>query len=122
MQLSVCLSDAPRLNIGASARADRVSLMGKSDRDANKASKLERDARRLSELNGIIAQLWGIRAECVEAAALFVATAERLRIVRPGTRDTRSAMALDVTSLPRRCLISFSVRGADCRHRQPWWE
>lgn len=67
--------------------------MGKSDRDANKASKLERDARRLSELNGIIAQLWGIRAECVEAAALFVATAERLRI--PVRARAVSILAID---------------------------
>lgn len=67
--------------------------MDKSERDANKADKLRRQGRLLTELTGMIAKLWGTRAECVEAAALFVATTDRLGI--PVQARAVSILAID---------------------------
>jgi len=67
--------------------------MGKSARAGNKASKTERQGNYLAELTGVIGKLWGDRSECVEASALFAATAERLRT--PVTIRAVSVLAID---------------------------
>lgn len=54
--------------------------MGKNAQAANKKAKLDRQAQQLDTLTHIIAELWGQRLECVEAAALFAATANSLGI------------------------------------------
>lgn len=54
--------------------------MGNSARGANKTEKLDRQAQQLDTLTHMIGKLWGQRRECVEAAALFAATANRLGI------------------------------------------
>lgn len=54
--------------------------MGNDARASNKKAKLDRQAQQLDTLTHMIGKLWGQRRECVEAAALFAATANRLGI------------------------------------------
>jgi hypothetical protein len=70
--------------------------MGKSARAANRVEKTERQAKQLTELTNIIGELWGNRSECVEAAVLFVATAQRLSI--PVEARAVSILAVDTTT------------------------
>ncbi|WP_315070670.1 hypothetical protein [uncultured Microbacterium sp.] len=95
------------------ASIDRVSLMGKSARDGNTADTLRQQERLLSDLTGMIAKLWGTRAECVEAAALFVATADRLGI--PVQARAVSILAIDTQE--HRVSMTGIAAGADAERR-----
>jgi hypothetical protein len=87
--------------------------MGKKSRDANKAGKRVRQARLLSELTKMIAKLWGTRSECVEAAALFAATAERLGI--PVRARAVSILAIDTEDA--RTSMTGIAAGAEAERR-----
>ena len=68
--------------------------MAKGARESNKAQRSERQAKQLTRLTEVIGVLWQGRPECMEAAALFVATAERLRI--PVEARAVSILAIDI--------------------------
>lgn len=67
--------------------------MGNKSKSANAAAKAERQIDQLLVLTEIIARAWGTRKECVEAAALFVAVANRLNI--PAEPRAVSILAID---------------------------
>ncbi len=90
-----------------------VEPMGKSARAANDDLKRDRQARLLRELSSMIAKLWGTRAECVEAAALFVATADRLGI--PVQARAVSILAIDTQE--QRVSMTGIAAGADAETR-----
>lgn len=90
-----------------------VLFMGKSARAANEAKNRERQGRLLSTLTGMIAKLWGTRCECVEAAALFVATAERLGI--PVQARVVSILAIDTQE--HRVAMTGIAAGAEAERR-----
>lgn len=87
--------------------------MGKGAREANKADRRDREARLLSELTVVIAKLWGTRRECVEAAALFAATAERLGI--PVQARAVSILAIDTQA--HRVSMTGIAAGAEAERR-----
>lgn len=87
--------------------------MGKNARAANEAERRDRQARLLGELTLMIAKLWGARQECVEAAALFVATADRLRI----PVEVRAVSILAIDTQEHRVSMTGIAAGADAERR-----
>jgi hypothetical protein len=80
---------------------------------ANKAGKLDRQVRQLEALTHIIGKLWGQRRECVEAAALFAATASRLGI--PVQLRAVSILAINIET--QRVAITGIAAAADAEKR-----
>lgn len=87
--------------------------MGKAAREANKTDRLRRQAKLLSELTGMIAKLWDVRPECVEAAALFLATAERLGI----PLRARAVSILAVDTQDQKASMTGLAAGAEAERR-----
>lgn len=87
--------------------------MGKGGREVNKVKRAEREARWLSELTRMIAQLWGTRAECVEVAALFAATADRLGL----PVEARAVSILAIDTEEHRVSMTGVAAGEDAKAR-----
>jgi len=87
--------------------------MGKTARAANKTAKLDRQAQQLDTLTHMIGNLWGQRRECVEAAALFAATASRLGIAV----ELRAVSILAIDTETHRVALTGIAAAEDAEER-----
>lgn len=87
--------------------------LGKNAIEKNIAAKTERQTTQLLRLTDMIGNLWGQRSECVEASALFVATARRLRI----PVDARAVSILAIDTKTHRVAMTGIAAGAEAEER-----